>query len=233
MTFHFLLSLMGPHLPLWSSVNGAGSRTHEQLSRVLPPAHSGDPPVWIRLPAAQLPWEVRALLKFNASLWLQCAKSEAVLGRRESAGPGGVAHLLPWVQREVPNSCGPQGRFRGLFGQWAAGFWVTWQFNLTSKTKSLCLSWILHVTNMYCLDFIKVRNTVGPFLIFYFQDAFTSQMGLWGSIWYTQPTTNNNSITQRFNATSTMLGGKQCSLPEKELLWWLPRNLVLNQVTSH
>lgn len=142
MTFHFLLGLMGPHLPLWSSVKGAGSRTHEQLSRVLPPAHSGDPPVWIRLPAAQLPWEVWALLKFYASLWLQCANSEAVLGRRYSIGPGGVAHLLPWVQREVPNSCNPQGRFRGLLSseQWGLGSHgnLIWP-----KKPSLCA----------CLDF--------------------------------------------------------------------------------
>lgn len=38
--FYFLLSLMGPRglLPVWSPVNGAGSRTHEQLSGDLTPS---------------------------------------------------------------------------------------------------------------------------------------------------------------------------------------------------
>lgn len=59
-TFPFLLGLMGPRgLFLCDPLlNGAGSRTHEQLSRALPPALSGDLPAWIRLPAEQLPWEV-------------------------------------------------------------------------------------------------------------------------------------------------------------------------------
>ena len=80
----------------------------------LPPMLSGGLPVWIHLPAMQLPWKALALLKVHVKLRLQSAKSVV---RRRGLGPGGAADPLLWVQREVPNSCGSQGRFRGRFGK--------------------------------------------------------------------------------------------------------------------
>lgn len=104
-----------------SSARGAGSRIHEQLSRGLWPVLSGDLPAWIYFPAEQLLWEVWALLKVHIYFSYRLRRAEAVVERRRSLGPGGAVDLLLWVQREVPNSCGSQGSFRGQWGMEGLG----------------------------------------------------------------------------------------------------------------
>lgn len=117
-TFSFLFSLMGPcSVFLCDPVQVEQAVGH--MSRSAPGALRWSARVCGSVyQAGQLLWEVWALLKVHVRLWLQATKSEAVLERRDSSGPGGAVDLLLWVQREVPNSCGSQGRFRGLLRYW-------------------------------------------------------------------------------------------------------------------
>lgn len=147
---YFLFFCLGSCvLTAWSSAHRAGSRIYEQLSRDLQPVLSGDLPPWIHLLAEQLLWEVWALLKVHIKLKLQATKSEAVVERRHSLGPGGAVDLLLWVQREVPNSCDSQGRFRGQWGMEGLG----------SHGNSI---WPQKPSRCVCLDSTFLREIYTP-----------------------------------------------------------------------
>lgn len=125
--------------PLWSTANGAGSGTHERLYGDQP-ALSGDVPAWIHLPAKQLSREVWALFKVYVRLRLQSAKSEAVVERRDSLEQGGGCGPPAVSSKRGPQQLWLSGEVqRAVRAARGVGLKVTWQLNLTSKTKMLCL----------------------------------------------------------------------------------------------
>lgn len=131
---------------------------------------SGDLPAWIRLPGEQLPWEVWALLKVDVRLWLHSEKSEASAGEKGTAqGQGVLQASCCGFKERSPTAVALRGGSEVLLGQRAGrGFRVTWQLNLTSKTKLLHFSWFPHIwKKCTLLRFHQRRNTVLPFLVFF------------------------------------------------------------------
>ena len=145
--------------PLWSTVERSRrAGTHEQLSRDPPPAA-------LRWSASVDPFTRRAAAVGGLSPLKSRRQSMVTVSKvwgerwREGDGvePGGAAGLLLWVQREVPNSCGSQGRFRGSAGAVSKeGVLGSHGNSIWPQKPSCCISPDFHIfeRNTYCLDFI-------------------------------------------------------------------------------
>lgn len=159
-----------PFFALWSSVNrGAGSRTHEQLSRDLTPGAlrwSACVDLFTSWAAAVGGWSPLGSLRQSMVtvrvLW-GSAGGKGRFGATGCCGPPAVG------SKRGPQQLCLSGEVQKVV--WGSiqkgGGRVTWQFNPTSESKLACVPWFLPLFQKYvCEGLHHVWNTVNLFSVF-------------------------------------------------------------------